>query len=310
MTGEITIRPLTSHADMRACQELQRRVWQGGDAEIVPLHMLHPIARYGGVLLGAFSGQDLVGFVLGFLGTSEQYGPEAPASVRLKHCSHMLAVLPEWQNRGVGYALKLAQREAARAQALRLMTWTYDPLESRNAYFNLARLGAVCNTYIRDLYGPMDDALNRGLPTDRFQVDWYIASRRVATRLKRGQPGLSLEHLTSAGACIINPARAGDSPLPRPCEQPRPPEGALALVEIPPDFQAIKRADNALALAWRLHARQIFESAFAAGYVAIDFIRDAGRSLYSLAYTGAEAPPRWSIFADDIVDMRDSTEQA
>jgi predicted GNAT superfamily acetyltransferase len=93
--------------------------------------MLLAVARNGGVALGAFAGDEMIGFVFGFLGAGSRFGPEAPAAVRLKHHSHMLAVLPEWRDKGVGYALKLAQREAARAQGLRLMTWTYDPLESR-----------------------------------------------------------------------------------------------------------------------------------------------------------------------------------
>ncbi len=302
---EFTIRPLTTCADFLACEELQRRAWGMDDLEVVPLHLLITVAHNGGIALGAFDGERLIGFVFGFLGLSEGYGPEAPAAVRLKHCSHMLAVLPEYRNRHVGYALKLAQREAARAQALRLMTWTYDPLESRNAHLNLARLGAVCNTYLRDLYGAMNDALNRGLPTDRFRVDWYIASKRVVNRLRRAQPGLTLEHFTGAGARIINPPRL-DQATSRlhPAETTAELTGSLLLVEIPPDFQAIKRADSALALAWRLHTRQIFEAAFEAGYTAIDFVHEAGRSLYVLAYTGPDrSPPQWSIFAGDIVDM-------
>ena len=88
-------------------------------------------------------------------------------------------MLPEWQSRGVGYALKVAQREAVLQQGLRLITWTYDPLESKNARLNIAKLGAVCNTYIRNYYGELRDDINLGLATDRFQVDWWIASSHV-----------------------------------------------------------------------------------------------------------------------------------
>lgn len=307
MSTDFIIRPLTTHADFHACEEIQRQAWQMDDLEIVPLHMLITIARNGGIALGAFSDNKMIGFVIGFLGAAEGYGPEAPVAVRLKHCSHMLAVLPEWRNRGVGYALKLAQREAARAQALRLMTWTYDPLESRNAHLNIARLGAVCNTYLRDLYGEMNDTLNRGLPTDRFRVDWYIASKRVATRLRRGPTHLSLDDLTAAGACLINPAcRKGTPPLPHPCEQPRADQEPLVLVEIPPDFQAIKRASTELALAWRLHTRSLFETTFDAGYLVTDFIHDRGRSFYLLTQASNAAPTTWSIFAPDLVDLSES----
>ena len=140
MADDFTIRPLSTHADFRACEEIQRQAWQMDEREVVPAHMLITIAHNGGIALGAFSDDRLIGFVFGFLGTSDRYGPEAPAAACLKHCSHMLAVLPEWQSRSVGYALKLAQRQAARAQALRLMTWTYDPLESRNAHLYICLL--------------------------------------------------------------------------------------------------------------------------------------------------------------------------
>jgi len=103
-------------------------------------------------------------------------------------------VLPEWQSRGVGYALKVAQREAVLNQGVRLITWTYDPLESKNARLNIAKLGAVCNTYIRDYYGELRDDLNRASRRIGFQVDWWVASRRIETRLTRKRPPLQLHH--------------------------------------------------------------------------------------------------------------------
>ena len=297
------IRPLESSQDYRACEEIQRLVWGPGDAEVVPLNMLAAVTRNGGIMLGAFEDETLVGFVFGFLGTSNRFGPEAPATVKLKHHSHMLAVLPEWRDRGVGYALKLAQREAARAQGLRLMTWTYDPLESRNALFNISKLGAVCNTYHRDYYGEMRDELNVGLPSDRFQVDWYIDSKRVAKRLQADRGRLERRHYASAGVTLLNPATfEGDLP--------RPPEHAgglftdMALVEIPADFQSLKLMDKSLALAWRLQTREIFEWAFAHGYMVTDYVFESNprRGFYVLTHvepsedTGAD----WSIFADGL----------
>jgi predicted GNAT superfamily acetyltransferase len=247
----------------------------------------------------------MVGFVFGILGTSRRFGPEAPATVKLKHHSHMLAVLPEWRNEGVGYALKLAQREAARAQGLRLMTWTYDPLESRNALLNIAKLGTVCCTYARDYYGEMRDELNTGLPSDRFQVDWYIASNRVATRLAGQRGRLEREHFVSAGAALLNPATFGARTLPRPSESVAELNTDLALVEIPADFQSLKRADKTLALAWRMQTREIFERAFGRGYLVTDFVFESAtrRGFYVLILTesGGETGADWSIFAGDIV---------
>ena len=152
--ADFDIRPLRTLDDFRAAEDVQRAAWQSDELDIVPLHMLLTVAKNGGVALGAFAQDQLIGFVFGFLGTGEhRYGPEAPAAVKLKHCSHQMGILPEWQSKGVGFALKVAQREAVRGQGLRLITWTYDPLESKNARLNILKLGAVCHTYYRDLYG-------------------------------------------------------------------------------------------------------------------------------------------------------------
>ena len=306
MPTDFVIRPLESIQDFIVCEEIQRQVWGPGDAEVVPLNMLAAVARNGGIALGAFADSDLIGFVFGFLGTSARYGPEAPATVKLKHHSHMLAVQPEWRDKGVGYALKLAQRDAALAQALRLMTWTYDPLESRNALLNIAKLGAVCSTYYCDYYGEMRDELNVDLPSDRFQVDWYIASNRVATRLKAHRAHLEREQYAGAGAVLLNPARF-DAALPRPSETAATFSTNLALVEIPADFQAIRHTDRALALAWRMQTRDVFRQAFARGYMVTDFVFEPNprRGFYVLTYieSGSESGADWSIFADQIVEQ-------
>src|SRR5512141_546470 len=163
--ADFTIRPLITLEDFHAAEEVQRAAWGSADIDIAPLHVMLTIAKNGGVVLGAFAQDQLIGFVYGFVGTTDR------ADAHLKHTSHQMGVLPEWQSRGVGYALKVAQREAVRQQGLRLITWTYDPLESKNARLNIAKLGAVCNTYIRNYYGELRDELNLGLATDRFQVD-------------------------------------------------------------------------------------------------------------------------------------------
>ena len=285
---DFEIRPLKTLEDFHAAEEVQRAAWDSDNLDIVPLHLMLTIAKNGGAALGAFAQDQLIGFVLGFLGTSNRYGAEAPATVKLKHCSHQLGVLPAWQSRGVGYALKVAQREAVLNQGVRLITWTYDPLESKNARLNIAKLGAVCNTYIRDYYGELRDDLNRGLPTDRFQVDWWIASRRIETRLTRHRPPLKLQHYLDVGAPIINAAQWNDDNLPV-CRDPiEPPPTDRFLVEFPANFQAIRRADHALAVEWRLHLRSICEAAFASGYTVIDCLHDPGpraRSFYVMLRT-------------------------
>ena len=282
----IIVRPLTTLADFRAAEELQRTVWPGSELDVVPLHLMITLARSGGLVLGAYHGERMVGFLLGFLGTDEGQ-QNRPALARLKHCSHQVGVLPEYRGQNVGYQLKLAQRDFVAAQGVRLVTWTYDPLESRNARLNIAKLGAVCNAYLRDHYGEMADGLNTGMPSDRFQVDWWVTSPRVKERLFGQRLPLVLDSFTSAGAQILNPARPGENGLPHPTDRVLALTGNLALIEIPADIQAIKASDRSLALAWRLQTRELFEAAFNAGYWVTDFFHEAvhgrHRSFYALS---------------------------
>lgn len=257
----LEIRPLAAVDEVRACEDLQFVAWQMPNyREVVPLHMMVAVVKGGGLLLGAFDGDQLVGFVFGF--------PGVTAGGRLKHYSHMLAVRPGAQSQGIGRRLKLAQREAILARGIDLITWTYDPLESRNATLNLTKLGVVCRTYIRDLYGAMTDGLNAGLPTDRFEVEWWLAGERVARRLA-GQDGGP-----PAGGVPVNVTGPAPGVFRQPGRIDLSLDAPAVEVEVPADYQALKAGAPALALEWRLATRQVFETYFAAGYTTIDF---AGR---------------------------------
>jgi predicted GNAT superfamily acetyltransferase len=271
----IEIRPLKTEDEYLAVERLQRDIWGSQDIEIVAFEMLITAHKNGGVALGAFDiveGEErIVGFVFGIIGLT----PDG----RVKHCSHMAGTLPGYRDRGVGYALKLKQREIALAQGIDLITWTFDPLESRNAKFNFHKLGVTCGVYLRNLYGAMRDELNAGLPSDRFEVDWNIASPRVEARLRGDADVPSASELMSAGVQLVNPSVVGE-PL-------RPPAKAIGeeeriLIQIPSDFQSLKAKDRNLALEWRLHVRALFEEAFAKGYLATDMLVEGGRSYYLL----------------------------
>ena len=282
----ITTRPLENVPEFLAAVELQRQVWPGPDLDVVPLHLLTTAAHNGGLVLGAFHGERMVGFLFGFLGTDEGQ-PSRPALTRLKHCSHMLAVLEDYRGQQIGYQLKLAQRDYVAYQGVRLITWTYDPLESRNARLNIAKLGAVCNKYLREPYGDMGDALNASVPADRFQVDWWITSPRAKERMFGQRAPLILDSFTSAGAPVINATRLGTGGLPEPAPQLNDMTGTVILIEIPTDFQAIKSRDLGLARAWRSHTRDLLESAFHNGYWVTDFLYEMvdgrQRSFYALS---------------------------
>src|SRR5690606_31874816 len=160
---DITIRVVDDSASCRAVEELQLQIWGFQALEVVPYHQLMTAAPWGGIVLVAYDGDEPVGFAYGFPGLDRG---------RPVLCSHMLGVLPAYRSRQVGYRLKLAQRDAARRAGYDRMVWTFDPLESRNAYLNLHKLGAFVETYSIDHYGDMDDDLNRGLPSDRLLADW------------------------------------------------------------------------------------------------------------------------------------------
>lgn len=243
------IRLVRSHDEFAACEAMSRDVWGAAERNVVPRELLLTIQLNGGLVHGAFlpDGQ-LVGFCFGFAGMRNG---------RLRLCSHQLGVKPEYRGTGVGIALKLAQKADALRLSYELVTWTFDPLEARNAYINLHRLGCIARTYDRNHYGPMEDELNRGLPSDRFEVEWWL--RRTTPAVVASEPVVML--------------RRGDGGDPvRTAARPEPDRPAL--IEVPTDFQALKRGSMDLARRWRLESRAAIEAALASGLVAVDFRRE------------------------------------
>ena len=176
MSESIRIAPLTELAQFERCVELQLAVWGYSDGDLIPKRVFIVASRIGGQVLGAFdtakgdAGEAIVGFAMSFPGYRD--------GKAYLH-SHMLAVLPEYRNAGLGRRLKLAQREDALARGIDLMEWTFDPLEIKNAHLNIARLGAISRRYKRDFYGPSTSPLQGGLPTDRLYAEWWLRSPRV-----------------------------------------------------------------------------------------------------------------------------------
>jgi predicted GNAT superfamily acetyltransferase len=295
MVVKVTIRILEDPHALAAVERLQAKVWTGSEIEIVPVHMLVAAIHNGGLVIGAYAAsedgaEELVGFVFGFPGLVQT--PDGPQP---KHHSHMMGVHPQYRGQQIGFSLKRAQWQMVRHQGLDRITWTYDPLLSRNAYLNITRLGAVCNTYLEDEYGSLRDGLNLGLPSDRFQVDWWLNSSRVNRRLsRRARAQLDLANYYAGGAELLNPTRQdpGGWPIPPRDEdtlaaQIDPAERPLLLLEIPADFHALKAASVELAAAWRQHTRRLFSGLFGKGYLATDFVYLPGtspRSFYVLAY--------------------------
>jgi predicted GNAT superfamily acetyltransferase len=279
VTNDIYIRALKDTTEFHRCEELQRQVWGMEDTSVVPLHLLLTAHKNGGLVLGAFDEQGtMVGFVFGFLGMTDQG--------QVKHCSHMAGVLPKYRGQQIGYRLKLAQRKHVLAQGLDLATWTYDPLEGTNASLNIGKLGVICRTYLPNVYGDTGIQLHLGLPTDRFEIEWWVRSRRVEERLGGRHEKLTLDKALSMGAEKVNRTEFDGRGLLRSEMNDRAPGGKAVLIEIPADFQALKSADLGLAREWQAQTREIFENCFGAGYVATDFISEVQgkqrRSFYLL----------------------------
>ncbi|MEJ7653678.1 MAG: GNAT family N-acetyltransferase [Chloroflexia bacterium] len=237
------IRSLAGIAEFREHERLQRAIW-GSNLIDVPVNLLVAGARHGAVVLGAFDGERMIGLLYGF---------PAITHGRTHHHSHMLGVLPDYRRRGVGLALKLRQRDLVLGQGLDLITWTVDPLETGNNLFNFGRLGVVCCTYLVDAYGEMDDELNRGLPSDRLEVEWRLTDSPAADHeVHKDLPALlELKH-DSTGS-------------PRPELRPHA-VGAVIVVCAPTGYHDLKRRHPDAALEWRLAVRAATSELFERGY--------------------------------------------
>ena len=170
----IVIRHCQGLDELRGCVALQKEIWSFSDAELVPLRMFVVAEKVGGQVMGAFDGSQMVGFALSVPGTRS-------GSVYLH--SHMLAVRQEHRNTGLGRRLKLLQREDALARGIALIEWTFDPLEIKNSYLNVERLGAISRRYNINQYGITSSPLQGGLPSDRLIAEWWLKSKRVETLL-------------------------------------------------------------------------------------------------------------------------------
>ncbi len=293
---DIVIKPLRQLAEMKAAVDLQKVYW-GEDAEgLVPAHMLFSLAEHGGHVLGAFDGSHMVGILIGFIGTSEE-NETRPAMANLQIVSKRMVVLPEYRSHGLGYRLKLAQRDLALKQGIRLVTWTFDPLLAANAHLNIRKLGVVCHDYLVDYYGTEDSPGLASLgSSDRLLAEWWVTSRRVEERIEGQRPPLDLRHYLDAHTTILNPTQLGDFLVPPGTTLT--PSSALALVEIPLNSAEMQKSVPALAQTWRQHTRELLRQRLVGGDSITDFVRGyyegRERAFYVLS-VGAGSPERYLL---------------
>jgi len=167
----IEIRALTTHQEFEEAVRLQQEIWGFEEIELLPLRLFVVATKVGGQAFGAFDGKRMIGFCLAI--------PGLKAGGKSYLHSHMLGVLPDYRDAHVGRRMKLAQREEALGRGIDLVEWTFDPLEIKNAYFNMERLGAIVRRYVLNQYGTTTSHLHGGLPTDRCIAEWWIGSPRA-----------------------------------------------------------------------------------------------------------------------------------
>ncbi|WLR51676.1 GNAT family N-acetyltransferase [Bacillus tianshenii] len=275
MRREVTIRKLETIEDLKGMQEIQRSIWSEG---VIPLHQTMTVNLNGGLIIGAFHEEKIIGFSYGFPGFQNQ-------NVYL--CSHVLGIHPDYQRQGIGSLLKQAQKEMAIKLGYTSITWTYDPLESVNGYLNLSKLGAICSTYVENCYGKMEDTLNYGMPTDRFKVEWHVRSSYVNNRIdwnkRLDNPVMiaNYEKLAS-GQPMLTDQMLFDEQTIQQQEQ--------VLIPCPTHIQQLKQADFSLALDWRMKVRKAFQMLFGNGFAAVHIQKTDTPVHYYLAVKQASLP--------------------
>jgi predicted GNAT superfamily acetyltransferase len=274
----IVIRDLATTEDIRDLEPVEREVWGLHERDVTPITLLIACKEAGAILIGAFDGTKMVGFAFAFPALDEG---------KISFHSHMLAVLPEYRDSDLGYKLKLAQRERALRARITEMTWTFDPLQSRNAHFNFSKVGVVSDRYKIDFYGRDSSSVLHQNGTDRLWVTWLMDSRRVLRRIEKA---IRPEPLPTLPALVRfngdgRPARSDLSE-------------ALArrrvIIEIPGDILQLEQKDPDLAREWRLATRWAFVESLRAGF----FVAEYHRSV-----RGQQGPGAYLLQAGELADV-------
>ncbi len=273
----ISIRPAQTIEDCRHIEELIQQCWGRDPLEAIPSSFTMAVIKNGGVVLLATDRHEPIGFSYAFYAWDD-------ANQQLKMHSHMAGVIARYRDAGLGARLKWAQRAAilGKSAEINLVTWTYDPLETRNARLNLRKLGAISHSYIPNAYGSRDDEFASGLPTDRFQVEWWINSDWVNQRHRQPQTLAAEADAIRHRAGQFNQVTCRDGLLYPEQIDSNWDDDQYMLAAIPLDFQTLKKRDMRLAADWRTHTQELFETAFANDFTAIDLIVAEDRCYYLL----------------------------
>ncbi|MFC7394783.1 GNAT family N-acetyltransferase [Scopulibacillus cellulosilyticus] len=260
MSENLIIRSIESVQELEEVRQLESLIWS--ELESYPVSQTITAVKNGGMVIGAFLENQLIGFQYSFAG----FDGHKPYL-----CSQTLGIHPDFRKMGIGEKLKCKQREEAIKKGYDLITWTYDPMETVNGHLNLHKLGAECSTYIENCYGDMPDALNIGMPSDRFVVEW-----RIKDRQERNQNyHQSVNLLNNESHLLIKTGKNSDGFLvPEEIDLSKDQDEESLFVPVSSDFQSIKQYNLDLALSWRMKTRQVFTHYFKHGWSAVDLVRN------------------------------------
>ena len=285
-----SVRSLTRTDELLGVLHLQNLVYMDEDAYKTQLYTLIEIMRNGGVVLGAFDGDMLIGFLVAFLGT-EIKDPSRPAMANLKMILSRLGVHPDYRNVTVATRLMRRLREIATKQGIRLITYGINPLDSRSVYLSIGKLGAIAKTFVPDFYGTEDIDGNDIGSTDQLIAEWWLTQNRVDERLHGSRPTLKLEQYLEAETPLLNPTVLKDDqvyPYDVPIEVIK--GRQLLLLEIPRSYQILLRGDRSVLLTWKQHVRDGLQTLMQAGYVVTDALRESfegrPRAFYVMSFDG------------------------
>jgi predicted GNAT superfamily acetyltransferase len=288
-TGDARMKivPISNPRDLKAAVEVQVSAWGSSCHDITPAHVLKAVAENGGLVLGAFDGDRLVGFSWGF----PVYGDSKPYFY-----SHQTGVIEERKYGGVGFMLKKAQREYVLRMGFDLIKWTFDPMQSLNANFNVNKLGVIVRVFKENYYGELEDNINRGMPTDRFVAEWWIRSPRVVERVEKlGRP--SLEELSRVVRIDYVVDYSGDLPRYRGLRRS---SSRVVGIYIPKNISRLRDLSREDALGWRLGIREALDYYInREGYTVAEYFNlDEKIGVYILARIDPEeilSKPSWWI---------------
>lgn len=274
---DMDIRKLECLEDLVPTEALQRQIWKVPDLEVIPATQMIAISSAGGITLGAYVDETMVGFAYGFPGMD---------AAALYLDSHLVGVLPAFQNRRIGYALKQEQFRCGREAGYSAIRWTFDPLQARNAFFNFHKLGVTARQYRENYYGVEASSFLRGLPSDRLLVEWDLSSdprERTSYASSEIQPLVAMDRESQEPVLATSRLKRMDA-------------AAVVSIEVPGRADFWSRCGGERVMEWRLGLRHAFGAAFAAGYTAVDFIAaDGPGSCYYVLEKGKQ----WSHDADE-----------